>query len=353
MKYEPATLAAAGRADDAPRRPWFWLVIAVLIVGALLLPWAGSRYHVSFVFFFCLALTLTATYEIVGGYMGYINMGHGAFFGLGAYVYGITITNGGAIPLGLLMAVVVVGVFAGLIAIPMFRLRGAYFAIGTFGILMVMWVLATNLRDLTGGTTGLSITPTASTIPSYYLMLLAAVMAIALNAWVARSRFGLGLLSIREDEEVAQNSGINTVRLKQGTMVLSSLLPGFAGGVYMWHMTYADPNSTFGPEITFAPIIMAMLGGSGTVAGAFVGTTFLILIEELLWSRLGYLQLAMYGAVLVFVGLFMPGGLMRNPLFIKLYRVLGLPDHYGYRVWGRALVERPARRAGWLRNWFR
>jgi branched-chain amino acid transport system permease protein len=346
MRYEAVTLHAGTRSNNVPRKRWFWLGIAVLIISALLVPWIGSRYHVSFVFFFCLALTLTATYEIIGGYMGYINMGHGAFFGLGVYVYGITITQGGSLPLGLVLAVVITAVFAGLIAIPIFRLRGAYFAIGTFGILMVMWVLATNLRDLTGGTTGLSISPTASTIPSYYLMLVTAVMAMALNAWIACSRLGLGLLSIREDEEVAQVSGINTMRFKQGMMVLSSLLPGFAGGVYMWQMTYADPNSTFGPEITFAPIIMAMLGGSGTVAGAFVGTTFVILIEELLWSRLGYLHLAMYGVVLVFVGLFMPGGLMRSPLFIKLYRALGLPDHYGYRVWGRAQIKQIDRRAG-------
>lgn len=341
MSQEPAILAATTGSRAGPVRRWYWLIIAVLIIGALLVPWVGSRYHVSFLFFFCLALTLTATYDIVGGYMGYINMGHGAFFGLGAYVYGITITHGGSIPLGLLMAVIVVALFAGLIAVPMFRLRGAYFGIGTFGILMVMMVLATNLRDLTGGTTGLSITPTESTIPTYYLMLLTAVMAMGLNAWVAFSPFGLGLLSIREDEEVAEASGLNTARIKQYVLVLSSLLPGLAGGIYMWHMTYADPNSTFGPEITFAPIIMAMLGGSGTVAGAFVGTTFLTLVEELLWSHLGYLQLAMYGGVLVFVGLVMPGGLMRSPLFIKIYQALGCPDHYGFRVRGRGAPGPP------------
>lgn len=342
MNQEPAILAAStgSRAGSLHRR--YWLVIAVLIIGALLVPLLGSRYHVSFMFFFCLALTLTATYDIIGGYMGYINMGHGAFFGLGAYAYGIIITYGGPIPLGLLMAVIVVALFAWLLALPLFRLQGAYFAIATFGVLMVMLVLATNLRDLTGGTTGLSITPTESTIPTYYLMLLTAVMAMGLNAWVASSRFGLGLLSIREDEEVAEASGINTTRYKQGVMVLSSLLPGFAGGVYMWHMTYVDPNSTFGAEITFAPIIMAMLGGSGTIAGAFVGTTFLTLIEELLWSRLGYLNLAMYGGVLVFVGLVMPGGLMRSALFIRIYRALGFPDHYGFRVRGGAKIEPPS-----------
>ena len=137
-------------------------------------------------------------------------------------------------------------------------------------------------------------------------------------------------------------------------MVLSSLLPGFAGGVYMWHMTYVDPNSTFGAEITFAPIIMAMLGGSGTIAGAFVGTTFLTLIEELLWSRLGYLNLAMYGGVLVFVGLVMPGGLMRSALFIRIYRALGFPDHYGFGCTAGPKLIPPREEpppAPWLNDW--
>ena len=112
-------------------------------------------------------------------------------------------------------------------------------------------------------------------------------------------------------------------------------------------VTYVDPATAFGPEVSFPPVIMAMLGGSGTVAGAVVGTTFLTLVEEVLWSRLGYLQLAMYGVVLVFVGLVMPGGLMRSPLFRRVYRTLGVPDHYGYRGWAeRSSSNPPGARGG-------
>lgn len=316
-----------------------WIFILGLIGVAVATPWIGTRYHVSLVFFLCIHITMAVTYDIVAGYMGYINLGHGAFFGLGAYVYGLTITHQGNGALGLLLAVVAVATFAGLIGIPLFRLRGAYFAIGTFGILKLMEVLALNLRDVTGGTTGLSIPPTWSTIPTFYVMLFVCLLAIAVNAWVASSQFGLGLLTIREDEEVAEASGVNTGRVKRVVFVLSAPLPALAGGIYMWQMTYVDPASGFGAGVSFAPVIMAALGGNGTIAGPIVGAVFLFLVEEVLWSRLGYLQLAMYGVVLLFVGAVMPGGLMRSRVFSHAYRAVGGPDHYGYRIRARTISQ--------------
>lgn len=327
-----ATLVSP-RSSAAAIRRW-WIVALLLLTAAAATPWLGSRYHVSFVFFLLMRLVMTATYDLVGGYMGYINLGHGAFFGLGAYVYGVSVGHGGHAG-GLAVAAPAAGLFALLIAVPLFRLRGVYFSIATFGILKLVEVLAANAERVTGGTAGLSIAPTTSTLPTFYVMLALAAASVAVNAWVATSHVGLGLVSLREDEEVAESAGIDTRRLKRNVFVLSALLPGVAGGVYMWQLTYIDPTTAFGLETSFPPIIMAMLGGTGTIAGPLVGTVFLTLIEEVLWSRLGYLQLAMYGVVLVLVGIFMPGGLMRSRPFGRLYRGLGLPDHYGYRS-GRA-----------------
>lgn len=331
------SLAMSPAVEEQPSvRPIWWL-LAIVTMAAAATPWVGSRYHVSFVFFFLMHLALTATYDLVGGYMGYVNLGHGAFFGLGAYVFGLTVV-GGAPPVAALgLAILAAGLFAALLAIPAFRLRGVYFAIATFGILKLLEVLAANLDTITGGTPGLSITPTASTLFTFYWMLGAAAAAVALNAGVAYSRLGLGLVSLREDEEVAEASGINTRGVKRAVFVLSALIPGLVGGIYMWQLTYVDPASAFGLDISFPPVIMAMLGGSGTVAGPLVGALFLTLVEEVLWSRLGYLQLTMYGVVLVFIGLVMPGGLMRSRGLRRAFRALGAPDHYGYHS-GR---ERP------------
>jgi branched-chain amino acid transport system permease protein len=323
-------VAAAAPAVRPGVRPIWWLVAAG-VVAAAATPWVGSRYHVSLVFFFLMHVAMAATYDVVGGYMGYVNLGHGAFFGVGAYVYGLTVVAGGPPAAGLALAALAAGVFAGLLAVPVFRLRGVYFAIATFGVVKLMEVLAANLEPVTGGTAGLSIPPTTSTLPSFYCMLGAGVAAVAFNAAVAHSRLGLGLVSLREDEEVAQASGIDVRRLRQGVLVLSALIPGAVGGIYMWQLTYVDPVSAFGLEVSFPPVIMAMLGGTGTVAGPVVGTLFLTLVEEVLWSRLGYLQLTMYGVVLVFVGLVMPGGLMRSRWLRRAYAALA-PDHHGYRA---------------------
>jgi len=320
----------AGKATAPPLRP-AWILAAVLMALAAVTPWIGNRYHVSFMFFLLMYLAMTATYDLVGGYMGYINLGHGAFFGLGAYMYGITVAQGGHPVLALAFAAVAAGTFARLIAVPLFRLRGVYFAIATFGILKLLEVLAVNIDHVTGGTPGLSTPPTASTLPTFYLMLGAAIVAMGLNVWVANSRLGLGLVSLREDEEVAEAAGIDTRRLKCNVLMLSAVVPGVVGAIYMWQLTYINPTTAFGFEFSFAPIIMAMLGGTGTLAGPLVGTVFLSLVEELLWSHLGYLHLTMYGIVLVLVGIFMPGGLMRSRPFSHLYRALAIADHYGYR----------------------
>ena len=323
------TVSALGRRDS---RHWSVIVLATATILLMaLVPIFGTSYHVSLFFFLFISITLASTYDILAGFTGYLNLGHVAFFGLGAYVFGITIQAGGGTVLALVLTPAVAVVFSVVIAYPLFRLRGAYFGIATFGVLKVMEVLATNLRDLTGGTTGLSIPPTVSTQITFYLAGGICLAAILTNTWIANSRLGLGLLAAREDEAVAQGSGIDTERIKIIAMAISAILPSLAGAIYMWQTTYIDPASAFGSGVAFAPVIMAMLGGAGTVLGPIVGAIFLTAVEEVLWSHVGYLQLTMYGVVLVCVGIFMPGGLMRSNILARLYARSGFPDHYGYQ----------------------
>ena len=305
--------------------------IGIIVAAAAAAPWVGGNYLVSLLFFLFLAIVMASTYDITAGYMGYVNLSHGAFFGIGAYAYAISIAWSGGGFVGLLLAATAPPALAAIISLPLFRLRDAYFAIAAFGVLKLMQVLASNLRDLTGGSTGLSIPPTDSTVVTYYAALLLCLTAIGLNAWIATSRMGLALLTIREDEEVSETSGINTTRLKSLALIVSAALPGLAGAIYVWQATYIDPDSAFGAGVAFAPVIMAMLGGSGTVLGPLIGAVFITAVQELLWSRVGYLQLAMYGVVLVGVGVAMPGGILRSRLASRLYAAIGLPDHYGYR----------------------
>lgn len=318
--------------QPASRRPGIsgWFLIVTLAATCLAVPAFHNDYYNSFLFFLFIAIVMASTYDTVAGYTGYINLGHGAYFGMGAYAYGIAIEKTGSNILSVPAAILASVLLAGLMSIPLFRLRGAYFSIATFGVLKVLSVLADNLHGLTGGPTGLSIMPTDSTLITYYLAFIACIGAILLNRWIAHSTFGLALMTIREDEGVAESSGVPTLSYKRVALAVSAALPGFVGAIYMWQMTYIDPDSAFGANVAFTPVIMAMLGGSGTVVGPLIGAVFLSFVQEVLWSHIGYLQLTMYGVVLVTIGLLMPGGLMRNRWFARAYLALGFKDHYGY-----------------------
>lgn len=294
------------------------LAVAALILAVL--PWVMVSYAMVWVFLLAVYLTLAMSYDIVGGHMGYMNLGHSTFFGIGAYGTAILLNKGiGLIP-ALAASTLIVAVFAAAVSYPLFRLRGAYFALGTFGLISLMGVLSTNLRDLTGGSGGISTPPGNYMLPAYYLSLVVAAGTVALSRWIARSRFGLALFSIREDEEVARAFGVPTTLYKCATLIISSVPASLIGGVYVWNVTYISPSAVFGLEIALSPIVMAMLGGTGTILGPFLGVVFLTLVQEVLWTEVPYLHLTMYGVIMVLVGLFMPGGLVRTPLLKPVIR---------------------------------
>jgi branched-chain amino acid transport system permease protein len=262
-------------------------------------------------FFLCVSIAMAASYNIVGGFLGYINLGHSSFFGVSAYTFGISYALGVPFPWAWLAGMGSAVAFAAMICTPLFRLRGAYFAVASFGLITLLELLAHNFADLTGGAAGLSLPPGDRLLPAYYLSFAVAAGSVALSAWVSRSRVGLALMSIREDEEVAAVFGVHTFRFKALALIMSAISPGLIGGVYTWHLTYINPSSVFGLEIALVPIVMAMLGGVGHVWGPVLGAVFITLVEELLWTKMPYLHLATYGVILLLVGFYLPGGLVR------------------------------------------
>jgi branched-chain amino acid transport system permease protein len=165
----------------------------------------------------------------------------------------------------------------------------------------------------------LSLPPGDRLIPAYYLSLAVAAGSVALVAWVSRSRLGLALTSVREDEEVAAVFGVHAFRFKALALILSAMPPGLIGGVYAWQLTYINPSTVFGLEIALVPIVMAMLGGVGHVWGPVLGAIFVTLVEELLWTKLPYLHLTTYGVILLLVGFYLPGGLARFRWWARLF----------------------------------
>ncbi|MFH1115626.1 MAG: branched-chain amino acid ABC transporter permease [Pseudomonadota bacterium] len=308
-------------------------LMALAAVGTvlLILPWFAGSYVLVWIFLLCVYLTLAAGYDIVGGFMGYMNLGHSTFFGLGAYGMAILLNVGlhpGAAAAG---GTALAALFAAAVGYPLFRLRGAYFALGTFGMISLMEVLSKNLRGLTGGAGGISTPSGDHSLAAYYLSVLITAGTLIAAYRISRSRFGLALFSIREDEEVARAFGVPTNLYKCLALVISSIPAGLIGALYVWNVTYISPQSVFGLEIALSPIVMAMLGGTGTLVGPLLGAVFLTSLQELLWTEIPYMHLTVYGSIMVLIGLFIPGGLVRTRWFRPIVDKLGLGEKISYQ----------------------
>jgi branched-chain amino acid transport system permease protein len=296
-----------------PSRVIGYVLGLVVCMGLVVLPWLTSGYTSRIVINACRNLVLALSFDIVGGYTGYINLGHAAFFGLAAYIFGIGVNVGLPVLLAALGAVLLTACFAGLISYPFFRLRGPYYALATFGLLKLCEELALTLSGLTGGSGGLSILWPENLMLTYFLTLGLAACTMLIVWGLTRSKFGLGLVSIREDEQVARAFGVSVFWHKCGALVISAALAAALGPMYLSDRLYINPGEVFGLETALMPVTMAMLGGSGLLIGPVVGVVFLSVIQEVLWTQLGTLRLASLGLILAIVGLFMPGGLVRLP----------------------------------------
>ena len=300
------------------------ILTPVLVLSALpLLPLDAGSYLMQVSIFLFLNIVLAQSYDLMGGYLGYINLGHIVFFGLGAYAMGILYNLGLAPVSALPLAGAITAGFALLISYPIFRLRGPYFALGTFGLVKLMEQVTINLGWLTGGSNGLKIEPGDRTMQVYYLSLAVVILAVWCSWKLGSSGLGLVMESIREDEQAAEGLGVPAFRIKAQTLVLSSIFPALMGGLYTWHVNFIDPGQVYGLRIALTPVAMAMLGGSGLVAGPIIGAVFLYAAEELIWTNLEHLHGAMLGLVIVLVGLFMPGGLVRLAPVASLIEWLG------------------------------
>lgn len=308
------------------------LLFVMLAVLAALAPMLSPYLRIVFVFLFTYII-LAESYDIFSGYTGYYNLGHGAFFGLGAYVFGVLVggirggyspvlTNPLPLPVAIVAAVIVAIAFAAAISVPYFRLRGAYFSVASLGLLLLVYYLANNLRVFTGGPEGLHLPGhgEVSSLEAYYLLLPAALAAIVTNYLVSKSRLGLALISIREDEDVASEYGINTYRMKTIALLISAAFTGYAGAAFAHAIGVVNPTGMLGLEIAFAPVVMTLFGGMGSYIGPLIGAVTLTIIHEVLYTQIAYFHLFTYGVLLLIVGLLAPGGVVRLGVLKKIFK---------------------------------
>ena len=287
------------------------LGLAAAVVAALAtVPGLASPFIVQFIINVFLLAILAESWNIIGGFTGYASFGNVAFLGIGAYTTGILLTKAAlplalALPAGGLAAMLV----AALVGLPILRLKGHYFAIATLGVAETMREVVYNL-EITGAGTGLVMPIARSPLLFFYLMLGILVAVTAVNAWLAQSRFGYGLVAIREDEDAAVAMGIPTARYKTIAFALSGAFCGLAGGVFAYWITFIDPDAVFRVIVTIQMIIMAVFGGAGTVLGPLLGAVVLASVSELLSTQVVTLAELFYGIIVILVVLFMPKGLV-------------------------------------------
>lgn len=256
-----------------------------------------------------LAVTLAESWNLLGGYAGQITLGHAAFFGLGALATRMLWVAGAPLVLALAAGALMATAFGVIIGGPAFRLRGAYFAIGTLALAEILRITVGNLMPEIS-TIPATALASYDLVPRYYLALALAVLSVAVVAALVRSRVGLGMQAVREDEAAAEASGVGAFRHKLLALAFSTALVGLAGGTFAYYHVSYYPQHAFSPAWTFDAVLIAFIGGVGTVHGPVLGALFYVILREVLAVQLVELHLLIFGALFVLVVLFLPGGLV-------------------------------------------
>jgi branched-chain amino acid transport system permease protein len=289
----------------------FLMALAVVLVALAIYPAFGTGYGVRSTLQIFMWVALAGSWNLISGLTGYVSFGHVAFYGVGAYTGAILITSAGwAWPIAALAGGVGAGVLALAIGYPCLRLKGPYFAIAMLGLNEVLRALVSYFEGLTGGGNGLSLPTLDATRSIYYVMGGLAAAVTGLTYLIITSRFGLRLMTIREDEVAAEAMGIDTFHHKLAAFLLSAVGPGIAGALTARDQGYIEPISVFPLAVTVTMIVMALFGGKGTVWGPVLGAAVLFVAQELVWARYPYVHPLLFGAIIVAVVLLMPRGIL-------------------------------------------
>jgi branched-chain amino acid transport system permease protein len=298
-------------------------VIGIAAVAAVLasVPWLGlPSFYESFLYLVCHWMILALSWNILSGYSGYFSFGHGAFFGVGMYTTAGLTANLNVpflwtLPVAAALSALL-GVVLGAIVFRVKAVRGELFALLTLAITFVVGTIVLNTRIDGGPGVYLNavaipmIGPTASS--SIYLMALAGAVATLLIAWkVQRSRLGIGLFAIHDDEDVAEVMGVPTFRYKLAAFALSCALAGLAGGIHALFVSYVTAGETFNITVPLTVVLMSVLGGTRHWAGPAVGALAITALTYVFTAGdHAVAGKAAVGGILVVVILFMPNGIM-------------------------------------------
>ena len=283
-------------------------VLLLLLILLAALPLYGSAYSVILLTDMFMFIVITVSWTMFSGPTRRISLASAAFFGVGIYTSAVL---GKALPLP---AVIVIGglisfclaLFIGLITL---RLKGMYFIILTFGISELIKNFLLWWETHVTGTVGRWVVRVDDT-PVYYVMLVIFVILMLTTYFIRRSKYGLALQGIGENEEAAAHSGINLTLVKVITFAISAIFMGAAGAIMATKWAYTDPRIAFNPLFSFMPVLMAIFGGMGQLYGPVIGAAIFTYLEEILITRFAYYYMLLFGFILIVVILFLPNGLV-------------------------------------------
>ena len=299
---------------------WPSAVLALVIAYPLLFSSPFQQRLGALVLLYAIA---ASAWNIIGGYAGQVSVGHVVFFGCGAYASMAAYTHFAlpplvGIPVGIIVAVTIAAIIGG----PTLRLSGHYFSMATIAIAELARLIVTNTEWL-GASPGLSGPAVPrnvfdlsfiSALPYYYLFLAVLAITLLITWWMTNSRMGFYLRAIKDSERAARSLGAPAARTKLYAYMLSAGLTSVAGALYAMMFGFVDPESGLGILISVKMLIMAALGGAGLLFGPLVGAAILVPLEELSNSWLGGqgagLTFVVYGAIIVLISRFQPGGLL-------------------------------------------
>jgi branched-chain amino acid transport system permease protein len=265
------------------------------------------------------AVALASSLNILLGYTGYVSFGHIVFYGFGGYVGIFLLTeNGWSLWVSILAGGIAAGTLAYLLGLALLRLRGAYFALATIGINEAMRAFISNF-DLFGGPTGITLNFSVykayggaahALQTAFYIVAALALLAVLMSYFVRTSKFGLGLLAIRENEDAAEVMGIVAPRAKNWAYVLSAVVPGMIGVLFFFKNGNVEPHDAFPLHASIELLVMVMLGGMGTVLGPILGAFAYQGMRGYLVTSTIFkdIQLSVSGILLLIIVLFIPAG---------------------------------------------
>jgi len=289
-----------------------------VLVFAILPVLVRSEYLLSLSLTFFLYVVVAQSWNLLGGFAGQVSLGHSAFFGTGALITRLLWTSGSPILLSLSAGSLSSAALALLVGVPCLRMRSAYFPIGTLALAMIAQITVANTFPLPGSLSSAYLKD-YNLFSRYYLALFVAALTITLVYWIVRSRTGLALVGIRDDEAAAEAMGVKTFRHKVLALLISSLLVGLGGGVFAFHQVSYYFYAPFELSWSFLPTLTTFIGGLGTVAGPILGAACFLGLSELFAVSLGEMHLVVFAFTFILVVLFVPGGLISASARIRIF----------------------------------